>query len=166
MSGHSRTSRAYTLLELVLVLAIIASTLAMVAPALSGFARGRRAEEAARQFVSLTRWARSQAVTDGVSYQLIVDPTAGQWKINTYDAVTGSLTESISPFGRVYSVPEGVEIQAELPVVEGQQTITFDASGRCDTGTLHFVGFGSDITVTCNAPVEVYRSLKDNGGQS
>jgi Tfp pilus assembly protein FimT len=165
MSGQSCTSRAYTLLELVLVLAIIAATLAMVAPSLSGFARGRRAEEAARQFVSLTRWARSQATTDGVSYQLTVDPSLGQWKLTVQDD-TDSFTDTPGPFGRVFSVPEGVEIQAELPIVEGQQTITFDASGRCDTGTLHFIGFGSDITVTCTAPVEVYRILKDNGGQS
>ena len=111
MSGRSRTSRAYTLLELVLVLAIIASTLAMAAPALSGFARGRRAEEAARQFVALTRWARSQAVTDGVAYKLVVDPAAGQWKLNIHDAATDSFTESTGPFGRVFKVPEGVEIQ-------------------------------------------------------
>ena len=51
-------------------------------------------------------------------------------------------------------------------VVDGQQAITFDATGRCDTGTLRFIGFGGDITVTCAAPVEVYRILKDTGGQS
>ena len=156
---------AYTLLELVLVLAIIASTLAMVAPSLSGFARGRRAEEAARKFVSLTRWARSQAVTDGVTYQLVVDPSLGQWKVNLQDD-TGTFGDTPGPFGQTFSVPEGVEIQCELPVVDGQQTITFDPTGRSDTGTLHFTGFGSDITVTCNASVEVYRILKDNGGQS
>ncbi len=165
MTSRSKQSRAYTLLELVLVLAIIASTLAMVAPSLSGFARGRRAEDAARQFIALTRWARSQAATDGVSYQLTVDPSLGQWKLNVQDD-TDSFTDTPGPFGRVFSVPEGVEIQCELPIVEGQQTITFDASGRCDTGTLHFVGFGSDVTVTCVAPIEVYRILKDDGGQS
>ena len=43
-------SRGYTLLELVLVLAILAIALAAVAPSLSAFAAGRKAEDAARQF--------------------------------------------------------------------------------------------------------------------
>lgn len=164
MSPRTAQSRAFTLLELVLVLAIIASALAMVAASLSGFARGQRADNAARQFVSLTRWARSQAVTDGVSYRLTVDSAAGQWQLSVQDPATDSFIESPSPFGRVFSVPEGVEIQAELPVTDGQQMITFDPTGRCDTGTLHFVGHGSDVTVSCNTPVEVYCILKDNGG--
>lgn len=164
MAPPTAQFRAFTLLELVLVLAIIASALAMVAATVSGFARGQRADNAARQFVALTRWARSQAVTDGVSYQLKVDTSAGQWQLSVQAPASDSFIESPSPFGRVFSVPEGVEIQAELPITDGQQTITFDPTGRCDTGTLHFTGYGSDVTVACSAPVEVYRILKDNGG--
>lgn len=164
MTLRTAQFRAFTLLELVLVLAIIASALAMVAATLSGFARGQRADNAARQFVSLTRWARSQAVTDGVSYRLKVDVAAGQWQLSVQDPATDGFADSDSPFGRVFTVPEGVEIQAELPITDGQQTITFDPTGRCDTGTLHFVGHGSDVTVSCNDSVEVYRILKDNGG--
>ena len=78
--------RAYTLLELVLVLAIIAATLAMVAPSLSGFARGRRPEEAARKFVSLTRLgAQSGGDRRRLPTSLLLTPSQGQWKLNVQD---------------------------------------------------------------------------------
>src|SRR5512133_2687940 len=146
MTFRTAQPRAYTLLELVLVLAILATTIAAAAPMLSAFARGRRAEEAARQFVALTHWARSQAITDGVTYQLVIDASARTWRLNIQeDAVQGeeaTFTEASGPFGRVFAAPEGVEIQSQLPLINGKQAITFDATGRCDTGAIHFVGHG------------------------
>ncbi len=172
MAARPDQYRAYTLLELVLVLAIIAVTVAAAAPVLSNFARGRRVEEAARQFVALTHWARSQAINDGVTYQLVIDVAAGSWRLNVQDGGANdagsdaTFVQASGPFGRVYTAPEGVEIQTELPMVNGQQAITFDPTGRCDTGVIHFVGSGSQVTVSCDAPIETYRILKDNGGNS
>ena len=57
-------------------------------------------------------------------------------------------------------------IQAELPLTNGQPAITFDATGRCDTGTVRFVGHGSEVAVTCDTPIETYRVVKDEGGRS
>lgn len=165
MNGLTRTIRGYTLLELVLVLAILATTIAVAAPMLSAFARGRRAEEAARQFLALTRWARSQAVTDGQTYQLNIDASAGRWWLSVQDQDGGTFSQVSGPFGKVFVVPEGVQIQPSMLANNGQQAISFDPTGRCDTGVIHFVGMGSDIVVTCDAPVEPYRILKDNGGR-
>lgn len=159
--------RGYTLLELVLVLAIIATTIAAAAPVLSKFARGQRAEEAARQFVALTRYARSQAVADGATYQLAIDTNAGKWQLKVLeDESTETYGEASGPFAKQYSVPEGIEIQAELTAKDGQQAITFDSTGRCDTGTVRFSGHGSEITVKCETPTETYRVVKDAGGRS
>ena len=172
MAARRNQFRGYTLLELVLVLAIIAVTVAAAAPVLSNFARGRRVEEAARQFMALTHWARSQAITDGVTYQLVVDASAGTWHLNVQDGIPRDIggnttyTAATGPFSRVYTAPEGVEIQTELPLVNGQQAITFDATGRCDIGSVRFVGNGNEVTVSCNAPLETYRILKESGGRS
>jgi prepilin-type N-terminal cleavage/methylation domain-containing protein len=172
MAARHGQLRAYTLLELVLVLAILAITVAAAAPVLSNFARGRRVEEAARQFVALTHWARSQAINDGVTFQILIDTSAGSWRVNVQDGEMSGVgsdatfVQASGPFGRVYTAPEGVEIQSELPVINGQRAITFDPTGRCDTGSVRFVGNGSQVTVSCDAPIETFRILKDNGGRS
>src|SRR5689334_18148384 len=66
-SGHSRSvhwrpKRAFTLIELILVMALLAIVMAVSAPALSNFMRGRTLDSEARRFVSLTRYGQSRAV--------------------------------------------------------------------------------------------------------
>lgn len=162
MSFCARTTSGYTLLELVLVLAILAIALAAVAPTLSGFASGRQAENTARQFVGLTRFARSQAVSDGIAYQILLQPDNGSWQLQMQEMEGQPFAEMPGPFGRVFTVPEGVTMTTDVPAVDGVQAINFDASGRSDVGVIHFVGPNSDIVVECDAPVEEYRILKDS----
>lgn len=151
--------RAYTLLELVLVLAILGIVLAAAAPSLRSFAAGRKAEDAARQFVAVTRWARSQAVSDGVSYKLVIDPNAGTWQLELADDQDEA---GIPPaLARVFTSPEDVSIQTNLTAVDGQLAITFDPTGRNEVAEIHFIGPESDVTVSCGAPSEDFRVLKD-----
>jgi prepilin-type N-terminal cleavage/methylation domain-containing protein len=69
--------RAFTLVELVLVMVVIAVVAAMVMPSLSGTARGRRLGDTANQIVALARMARTQSVTEGKMYRLNIDPNGG-----------------------------------------------------------------------------------------
>src|SRR5947207_6133930 len=69
-----RHRRGFTLLELVVVMLILTVMLAMVAPSLSGFGRGRQAEQAAANILALSRWAREQAISDGRVYRLNFSP--------------------------------------------------------------------------------------------
>ena len=62
-----------TLLELVLVMVIICTILAMAAPSLRGFFTSRETSDAAAQIVALTHLARSQAITEGRVYRLNLD---------------------------------------------------------------------------------------------
>lgn len=63
-SGLNR--RAFTLMELLLVLALLAMAVAVAAPSLSRFFRGRALDSEARRMLSLTRYAQSRAVSEGV----------------------------------------------------------------------------------------------------
>lgn len=157
MTPLSRTTSGFTLLELVLVLAVLAATFAAVAPMLSGFTRGRKVEDTARQFVALTKWARCQAVSDGAVYELVIDPKAGTWGLRVEDGDTFS--EVASPLGKVYSAPEEVHIETDIPVVGGQQAIVFDPSGRSDVASVRFVGVNSVIEVSCDAPIDEFHVI-------
>lgn len=55
--------RGMTLIELILVMALLSVVLAYSTPALSNFFKGRRALEEARRMLSLTRLAHSEAIS-------------------------------------------------------------------------------------------------------
>src|SRR5207249_2115896 len=56
---------AFTLIELILVMALLAIVLAVSAPALSTFFQGRTLDSEVRRFLSLTRYGQSRAVSEG-----------------------------------------------------------------------------------------------------
>src|SRR4051812_29637970 len=77
---HSdRRRRAFSLLELILVMLILAIIVAMIVPEMSNFGRNRRAGDCAGQIVAVAHWARTRAIADGVPYRLNVDPQQGTY---------------------------------------------------------------------------------------
>lgn len=69
-------SRAFTLIELILVMAILLIAVSMVAPQMGSFFRGRALEAEARRFMTLTRYGQSRAVAEGIPVILWVDQTS------------------------------------------------------------------------------------------
>src|SRR5262249_35221447 len=69
----NRKARAFTLIELILVMTLLAIVLAIASPALSRFFKGRGLDNEARRFLALTRHAQSRAVGEGVPMVLWFD---------------------------------------------------------------------------------------------
>jgi len=67
------TGAAFTLLELLLVMAMLAIVLSISLPALSGFFRGRNLYAEARRLLSLTRHGQSRSASEGIPMLLWVD---------------------------------------------------------------------------------------------
>ncbi len=65
--------RGFTLIELILVMALITIVVSVSLPSLKGFFKGRDLDSEARRFFSLTRYASSRAVAEGVPMELYVD---------------------------------------------------------------------------------------------
>lgn len=59
-------SLAFTLIELVLVLAILSTVLAVAAPSLARFFRGRNLDSEAYRLVALSRYGQTRAAAEGV----------------------------------------------------------------------------------------------------
>ena len=72
-SAEPHPAAAFTLIELILVMAMLLIVLAVSAPSLSNFFRGRTLDSEARRFVSLTRYGQSRAVSEGVPMVLWID---------------------------------------------------------------------------------------------
>ena len=160
MRRRAGKSSGFTLLELVLVLTIIAVVLAAVVPTFSGFAAGRKPQDTAARFVALARYARSEAIADGSTYRILFDVNQGTWWL----AGEANGNQPVdSPLGRVYQVPEGVRIEADVPVVDGVPTLHFAPSGQCEPGAIRFIGPRSQVQVECDAPIDVYHVVDTQG---
>jgi len=78
MTGQARR-RGFTLIELILVMAVLVIAVAMTTPTLAYLFRGRLLGEEGRRLLALTRHARSQAVSLAVPMQIWIEPDTGQY---------------------------------------------------------------------------------------
>lgn len=73
--------KAFTLVEMLVVLAIIAMLLAISVPFTSGFGKGLRIKTAARGIMGTLRVARSNAITYREKYTVVFDVDKGEYWI-------------------------------------------------------------------------------------
>jgi prepilin-type N-terminal cleavage/methylation domain-containing protein len=151
---------AFTLLELVLVLTILAILLVAVAPALRGFANGRRPGNAATEFLALTRLAHSDAIARGSTYRILVDPAHGRWWLA--DDESGSSPVE-GDMGHVFLTPDGVKISTNAPAVNGVPTLEFSPDGQTTPSEVTFTGPETAVEVICTSASGGYR-VQNAGG--
>ena len=150
-----RAHSGFTLLELVLVMVIIAIALAAAAPKLRGWSRGRELHDAADQFVYFTRYARAQAVSDGVMYRLTIDSQTGTYQLAKQDAL--KFTPASSDFGEAQRLPDGyrIELLSTQGAAGSASTIDFYPSGRTQPlGVRITAANGDTMQVVCPSAAE------------
>jgi general secretion pathway protein G len=153
----------FTLMELVLVLAVIAICAAIAAPTLSGFARGRALPNAATELVTTARWCRMKALSDGVEYRLNLDARAGTWWVTKDDGTGTNFVDVTEELGRAYTLPDGVAIlDITFETAPDAQTdagtfIYFKPGGRTEVASVTLT-YGTMVTVVlCDSPLGSFR---------
>src|SRR5271170_3868995 len=68
-----RSRQAFTLIELILVLALLVIITSLAAPAMANFIRGRAMDSEARRLFALMHAGQSRAVSEGMPMMLWVD---------------------------------------------------------------------------------------------
>jgi len=140
------------------ILAIVAG---IAAPALTAFGKGRRVGDCAAQIVSLTHWARTQAITRGVTYRLNLDPNSRTYWL-TVVRDDGTVDTPGEEFGRVFSAPDGVTLNWDAPTQQDGQYITFLPTGRTDPATIRVTDAGGKIVeVSSFSPTELFHVVTD-----
>ena len=76
---HGPAARAFTLIELLLVLSLLAVVIAVESPTLARFFRGRNLDAEAQRFLALTRYGQNRAVAEGIPMVLWMDAENGQY---------------------------------------------------------------------------------------
>jgi type II secretion system protein H len=151
------TPGGFTLLELIVVLVLISTVLAIAAPSLRGFAHGRQTADAAARILSLTHLARSRAISRGCVHRLNVDAQMGTYWLSMQQG--GAFVEIEDDFGREFRLPGGVSVKVDSPSAdEPVPYVEFHPDGRCEAATIQLTGGrGEILQVTCASPSERFR---------
>src|SRR5437763_12537532 len=104
-----REHSGFTLIELVLVLLIIGTCLAMASPSLRGWSRGSKVRDAGDQFLSIARYGRTAATADARVYRLQIDAPGGTYQLLVQDGE--QFTHCGTDFSRVFTLPQGAVIE-------------------------------------------------------
>jgi type II secretion system protein H len=73
LRSDRRTRCAFTLIELILVLALLVVAVSIVAPRMSGFVRGRVLDSEARRLAAVMHAGEARAVSEGMPMMLWID---------------------------------------------------------------------------------------------
>ena len=152
--------RAFTLIELILVMALITIVVSVSLPSLKGFFRGRDLDSEARRFLSLTHYGASRAVSEGIPVELYVDT---QQKLYGLRAQAGFLESDNKAVQ--YKLPEELSFEvtaAPAKKVSGQDNFTnpdeefANAPDTSDTGNpIKIIRFTSDGFIGDKSPAAV-----------
>jgi len=126
-SRDRRPAHAFTLVELILVMAVLVMVVSIIMPKLSGFFGTRAVDSEAKRFIALMHYGQAAAVADGVPMMLWVDSTHGAYGL---EQEPGYATRD--PKEEDNSLPDGIKIGTtrntiKLPVANSQ-------TGRIVTG--------------------------------
>ena len=118
-----RQARGVSLLEMLLVVALIAATSVLAAAAFSGGVGGMQLRGSAKQIAAQLRYTRTQAITTGAPQRFVIDPQAHTWQ---------------SPNGRHGEIPPDLRIvfigARQVQPSQGEGAIMFFADGASTGG--------------------------------
>lgn len=134
---HRAPRHGFTLIELILVLAMLAVVLALASPSLSRFFQGRKIDSEARRFLSVTRYGQSRAVSEGVPMVLWIDTRQNTYGLEAETSYLGSDSKALT-----YTVDDTLEMEVESP----RLTTLLDPFQTASTiaGNLPFIRFQPD----------------------
>lgn len=148
--------RGMTLLELILVMMILSTVLAMAAPSLRGFFASRRGDDAAAQILALTQFARSQAISEGIIYRLNFDVQEHTCWLTAQKA--GAYERLETSFGKAYPIPQDLVIELEDVEQEDREVyLAFTPYGTVTAGMIRLIDRrGRALEIACPTATESF----------
>ena len=106
VSRINHAPRAFTLIELILVMALLTVVISLTAPKLSRFFHGRTLDSEARRLLALTRSGQSRAVSEGMPMDLWVDAEQGTFGLEAEPSY-----ETSDPKAVEFTLDSGLQIE-------------------------------------------------------
>jgi len=155
-TGKQRNNRGFTLIELILVMAIMIIVMGIVAPEMGNFFRGRNLDNEAERFLTLTRYGRSRAISEGAPVELWIDAKEGAYGLQAMSGYTETRTNAVS-----YSVASSVQISASTPSGLLVRSNYWTPS-QTRTRTLPSIRFQPDGYISDSSPHDIYLKQGDD----
>jgi type II secretion system protein H len=164
---HLKFNDAFTLIELILVLALLVIITSIAAPAMSKFIRGRALDSEARRLIALMHAAQSRAVSEGMPMMLWVDEKAGSYGLEAEtsgqngDTKAEELTVDSTLAISVLNVGTGVQTTFKnLPAIRFLADGTVDENSPQTLKLMDSDGFGRWLAET---PLRTGYEINDTG---
>lgn len=109
-SADPRRGAAFTLIELILVMAMLLVVLGVAFPSLQGFFQGRNLDAEGRRFLALTRYGQSRAVSEGLPMVLWIDAKRKAYELQAQTGYTESDRKAVE-----YLLDKDLEVEARWP---------------------------------------------------
>ena len=156
----SNSSRGFTLIELILVLALLVVITSLVAPSMANFIRGRAIHSEARRLFALTHAGQNRAVSEGFATILWIDEKEGTYGLESEGTgTTQQNAQQTDVKAESLTLDENVRIEvlntsASQPfMIRNLPAIRFLPDGTLDEKspkTLKLTGYG-DVSLWLNA---------------
>jgi prepilin-type N-terminal cleavage/methylation domain-containing protein len=141
--AHRMHQHAFTLLELILVMGLLAMMLAISSPWLAQFTKGRSLVEESRRFLALTRYARNEAASRGVQMDLWIDTSAKTYGL---EPAPGFGTEDEKTLDYALASTLSFDVDSSLLDKDGRATISFGSDGAIEESSLRSIDIREDET--------------------
>jgi prepilin-type N-terminal cleavage/methylation domain-containing protein len=156
MNTNHRQRRGMTLLELILVMLILSTVLALAAPSLRGFFASRKIYDAAAHILALTQFARSQAISEGITYRLNFDTRDCTYWLSAQKA--GVFESLETEVGQVYTLPKDLKLElVDLEQKDRDVFLAFTPHGTMTAGLVRLTDqSGRIVEVSCPSVTESF----------
>jgi prepilin-type N-terminal cleavage/methylation domain-containing protein len=153
----SKNNRAFTLIELILVMLVMVLVAGMVYPSLKGFVHGRNLGNEAQRFLSLTRYGQSRAVSEGIPVELWINPSTASYGLQSLSGYTESRNNAI-----VYNLDQTVQIGfSPPPSMLTRSNVWTQPHGQ--VGALTKIRFQPDGFISDTSPENIYFVQPETG---
>ncbi|MDB6056337.1 MAG: type secretion system protein [Verrucomicrobiales bacterium] len=148
---------AFTFIELILVMVLLAAVLSLVFPSLKGFFRARNLDSEAQRFLAVTRLGQSRAVSEGVPMILWMDPQARSYGLQVQAGYGANDTKL-----KQFTLDPSLQMQPEVTVTGAMTQSNLWTQARKVT-TRPEIRFLPDGSISESSPARVViRQDKDD----
>lgn len=113
-----------TLIELIIVMALLTTVAALTAPRLTAFLGGRSLQAECTRFIALTRHARSEAISQGVRTEVWLDVQEGAYGMRAVAAGEGEGEGGEETNAREYPLGRDFHFELDADTVQNDGTVT------------------------------------------
>jgi len=145
--SSKRDKAAFTLIELILVMALLMIVLGVAAPALSPFFKGRNLDYEARRLLSLSVYGRSRAISEGIPMLLWIDAQRRAYGLQAASGYLDYDSKSVS-----YNLDPNLRIEVTLPMLSSGAPL--NSRDRL-LGSLPAIRFTPDGLISETSPVRI-----------